>query len=372
MNNTVFTDSKPHFEILDALRGVASITVVIFHIFEIFSGGDHTKQILNHGYLAVDFFFLLSGFVIGHAYDNRWNTMNFKSFLKRRLIRLHPMIIVGMSIGALCFYFSASEKLFPLVNDTSLLTLIGYTLLGFLLIPVTIPMDIRGWTEMYPTNGPAWSLFFEYIANILYALILRKLPTKIIGIITALAAINLIYFATTSGNGDVIGGWSISEEQLYIGFTRLSFPFLAGLLMARLMKPRKVNNAFLISSVLLVAFLIMPRIGNLQNVWVNGIYDSATIIILFPMIIFIGASGNITSKYASKLSTFLGNISYPLYIVHFPFTYIFYAWVVNNDIKILDAIPYGILLLILSIVVAQISFKFYDVPVRKWLMSKSK
>ena len=94
--STVFPDSKSHYKILDGLRGVASIMVISMHIMEIFAGGDYTKMYINHGYLAVDFFFLLSGFVIGHAYDDRWTKMSLKDFFKRRLIRLHPMIPVGM------------------------------------------------------------------------------------------------------------------------------------------------------------------------------------------------------------------------------------------------------------------------------------
>ena len=102
-----FSDSKTHYPILDGLRGVAAIMVVIFHIFETFSGGDRVKQIINHGYLAVDFFFVLSGFVIGYAYDDRWSQMSLGGFFKRRLIRLHPMIIMGMLIGAVTFCFQA-------------------------------------------------------------------------------------------------------------------------------------------------------------------------------------------------------------------------------------------------------------------------
>ena len=103
MNSTdnpvsVFTDSKNHYEILDGLRGVAAVMVVLFHLFETFTGGNHLIQIINHGYLAVDFFFVLSGFVIGYAYDNRWAKMTLGGFFKRRLIRLHPMIILGMLI----------------------------------------------------------------------------------------------------------------------------------------------------------------------------------------------------------------------------------------------------------------------------------
>ena len=99
-------DSKPHYAILDGLRGVASLVVVAFHLFEAHAAS-HADQIINHGYLAVDFFFVLSGFVIGYAYDDRWGRMTYRDFFKRRLIRLHPMVVMGMLIGAAAFYFGA-------------------------------------------------------------------------------------------------------------------------------------------------------------------------------------------------------------------------------------------------------------------------
>ena len=82
-HNTGYLASKPRYEILDGLRGVASMIVVAFHLFEPYAQSP-SHQIINHGYLAVDFFFLLSGFVIGYAYDDRWNQMTLKDFFKRR------------------------------------------------------------------------------------------------------------------------------------------------------------------------------------------------------------------------------------------------------------------------------------------------
>ena len=93
MANNVYLDSKPRYEILDGLRGVASIMVVFFHLFETYAKAP-AYQIINHGYLAVDFFFVLSGFVIGYAYDDRWDRMTTWGFFKRRLVRLHPMVIM--------------------------------------------------------------------------------------------------------------------------------------------------------------------------------------------------------------------------------------------------------------------------------------
>ena len=105
MTNNVYLASKPRYEILDGLRGVASVIVVLFHLLETYSAGP-TYQVINHGYLAVDFFFVLSGFVIGYAYDDRWNRMTTWGFFKRRLVRLHPMVVMGTVLGA-CFYFFA-------------------------------------------------------------------------------------------------------------------------------------------------------------------------------------------------------------------------------------------------------------------------
>ncbi|HRD80818.1 MAG TPA: acyltransferase [Saprospiraceae bacterium] len=366
----MFSDTKPHYEILDGLRGIASLMVVLFHIFEIFSGGDHTRQMINHGYLAVDFFFLLSGFVIAHAYDDRWSKMTIRQFFTRRLIRLHPMIIAGMAIGAICFYASSSPELFPPIAATPVWKLTFVMLAGFLLIPLPLSLDIRGWTEMYPLNGPAWTLFYEYVANVLYAVFLRKTSVTILSVLVVIAGVALAHYTITSPNGDIIGGWALTGEQMRIGFTRLLYPFLAGLLLSRLFRPVIVKNAFLLCSLLIVFVLSFPRIGAYEHLWLNGLYDSFIILIVFPVIVFLGAGGIIKRKATSQVCTFLGNISYPLYITHFPIAYIFYAWVVNNELPLEKAWPAGLLVLLCSILLAYVIFRWYDVPVRRWLTAR--
>ena len=102
-------------------------------------------------------------------------------------------------------------------------------LLGCLMIPVPPSMDIRGRSETYPLDGPAWSLFFEYIANICYALVLRRLSKLLLGALAVVAACFTVRLAVTQG--DMIGGWALDGEQLGVGFTRLAYPFIAGLLL---------------------------------------------------------------------------------------------------------------------------------------------
>jgi len=221
--------------------------------------------------------------------------MSIGNFFKRRLIRLHPMIIIGMLIGAVTFYFQDSFY-FRAIHDTSVGKLLMVMIIGFTLVPVGRSLDIRGWTEMHPLNGPAWSLFFEYVANILYALFLRKLSNKILAVLVFIAGAVLIHLAVTSRHGDLIGGWSIHPAQLRIGFTRLMYPFLAGLLLSRIVKPGKIENAFFWCSMLLIVAFSIPRVGNEHQAWMNGIYDSLCVILIFPLVVYIGASGRIKGK----------------------------------------------------------------------------
>jgi len=369
MQNSDTIKSKPHYPILDGLRGVAAIIVVAFHIFEAHATNSY-DQIINHGYLAVDFFFLLSGFVIGYAYDDRWTKLTTGGFFKRRLIRLQPMVVMGMLIGAACFYFGDSS-LWPMIHTVPVWKMLLIMLIGFTLIPIPVSWDIRGWQEMHPLNGPGWSLFFEYIANILYAIGIRKLSKTALSILVFVAAVVLIQYAVTAKSGDLTGGWSLNEEQLRIGFTRLIFPFFAGLLLSRMVKPDNIKNAFLLSSILLGLILFIPRIGTSQDAWLNGLYESLSIILVFPLVIYIGASGEIKGIMENKICKFLGDISYPIYITHYAFIYIYTAWASDNhhatfELKFL----YGLLTFGVSILFAYLSLKYYDEPIRAWLKRK--
>jgi peptidoglycan/LPS O-acetylase OafA/YrhL len=359
--------TKPHYRILDGLRGVAAIIVVTFHLTEPLGTG-HLDILVNHGYLAVDFFFLLSGFVMGYAYDDRWNKMSVGNFFKRRIVRLQPMVILGMTLGAIGFYFTDST-IWPLIHTIPLWKMLLVLLIGYTILPIPLSLDIRGWQEMHPMNSVGWSLFFEYIANILYAVWIRKFSKTALTILVIIAAIALAQLAIT--NGDVSGGWTLNVEQVCIGFTRTLYPFFAGLLLSRIARPTQIKNAFLWCSLLVTLVLYMPRIGGAENLWMNGIYESVCIIFVFPLIVYLGASGVLQTQKEQRICKFLGDISYPLYLVHYPLVYFYVAWISNHKgTTIVQAWPYALLILAGSIVLAYVTLKWYDEPVRKWLRKK--
>ncbi|GHT64430.1 acyltransferase [Bacteroidia bacterium] len=368
MENNLST-SKPHYEILDGLRGVAAIVVLIFHIFESFTLDPYIK-FANHGYLAVDFFFVLSGFVIGYAYDERWKKMSFGNFFKRRLIRLHPMVVMGMILGALLFYFGASPE-FSLIAGVPVWKLLLYTVLGILLIPTPPSIDIRGWQEMYTLDAPCWSLFFEYIANILYGLFIRKFSTKVLAVFVFLAACATIHLIITT-TGDVSGGWTFNVAHFRIGFTRLIYPFFAGLLLFRIGKLTKLNKAFLWCSLLLLAVFFCPRIGDHAHFWMNGIYESVVIIVVFPLVVYMGASGEVKGKYASKVCKFLGDISYPVYIVNYPIIYIWTGYISKTKYTFAESYWVALLVFVSVIALSYACLKLYDLPVRNWLQNRNR
>lgn len=377
MKTTTYLASKPRYEILDGLRGVAAIIVVAFHLFETYSAGP-AYQILNHGYLAVDFFFVLSGFVIGYAYDDRWDRMTTWGFFKRRLVRLHPMVIMGTLFGASLFYFSACSA-FPQVMQTPWWKLLLMTLLGCLMFPTPTAWDIRGWWETNALNGPTWSLMWEYIANVLYALFIRRFSKLALGMFVGLFAcltldvtLNIDTFGLLSSRQEaaytLIGGWSLTPDQLYIGISRLLYPFFMGLLLSRMGKLVKVKRGFYWCSLLVAVILVMPRVGDETCQWMNGAYEAVSVLVFFPLIVAMGAGSNVTGRRSVALCKFLGELSYPLYITHYPLIYMQVTWARNNpDAPTGMHVFVAVAVFVLSIAVAYASLRLYDEPVREWL-----
>jgi peptidoglycan/LPS O-acetylase OafA/YrhL len=376
-----FSDTKPHYELLDGLRGVAALLVVIYHIFEGLAFAEATDGVgsglittLNHGHIAVDFFFILSGFVISYAYDDRWSKMSIGGFFKRRLIRLHPMLIMGAVIGALAFFAVGCERWDGSIAPTSWVMVA--LMLTMCMIPAVpgVPYEVRGNGEMFPLNGPGWSLFFEYIGNVCYALFMRRMSTKVLAFFTLLLGLaHGWFFIGDVSQYDMIGvGWTIDSVNFWGGFIRMLFPFSMGMLLARTFKPRKVKGAFWICSAALIVLFAVPYIPSANGISLNSLYEFVCIAFIFPALVWLGACGS-ASGVTSKANRFLGDLSYPLYIVHYPIMYIFYAWLIKNDIYTLrECWPTVLLVVASSIALAYLCLKLYDEPVRRWLSKKNR
>lgn len=372
-----FVDTKPHYELLDGLRGVAALLVVVYHIFEGFAfaesvngAGSGLITTFNHGHIAVDFFFVLSGFVISYAYDDRWQKMSLGGFFKRRLIRLHPMLVMGAIVGATTFLLAGCERWDG--TTTPLSWVMVALLLTMFMIPAVpgVPYEVRGNGEMFPLNGPGWSLFFEYIGNILYALFIRRLSTKLLAALAVvLGALHAWFFVGNLSGYDSIGvGWTIDHINFWGGLVRMLFPFTVGMLLARTFNPRNIKGAFWIcSAILLVAFAV-PYIASSGKPSINSLYEFVCIAFLFPFVVWMGACDSSKDKFTSGVNSFLGQLSYPLYIVHYPIMYLFYAWLIENEYYTLgQTLGMSALVVAVSILLAYACLKLYDEPVRKWL-----
>ena len=375
ISSTVFADTKPHYHLLDGLRGVAALMVIWYHVFEgyAFAGGT-TIDTFNHGYLAVDFFFILSGFVIGYAYDDRWGkNFTMKDFIKRRLIRLHPMVIMGAVVGAITFYIQGSVQWDGTHIGISMVMLSLLCTIFFIPAMPGVGYEVRGNGEMFPLNGPCWSLFFEYIGNILYALFIRRLSNKALTIVVVLLGVALASFAifNVSGYGNIGVGWTLDGVNFIGGTLRMLFPFSMGMLLSRNFKPVKLRGAFWICTIIMIALFAVPYLEGAKPFCVNGAYEVFCVIVAFPILVWLGASGTTTDKKSTVICKFLGDISYPVYVVHYPIMYLFYAWLIKNQLYTLgETWQVALCVYALSIVLAYLCLKLYDEPVRKWLTKK--
>ena len=427
---------KQHYIVLDGLRGAAALMVLWYHVFEGFAfAGGTMIEMFNHGHLGVDFFFMLSGFVISYAYDDRWKTtrpqdykttslgqksesvsesvsasasasaskvsvrVNVWSFFKRRLVRLQPMVVMGAFIGLITYLIQGGVRWDG--TPMSFHWIMMAFLLAMFLIPVHpgAPYDVRGNGEMYPLNGPSWSLFFEYIGNILYALFIRKLSDRSLAFLCGITGILWIAFVTCDISGyDMIGiGWTLDAVNFFGGLLRMLFPFILGMLMSRRFRDNgqqttdnsrsampepvegktrhfgKLSDRAVFSFSVIVMFVLfsMPYITKTGSISLNGIYELSCIILVFPAIIWFGAAANITNGFTTKLCKFLGDISYPLYIVHYPVMYLFYSWLIDNELYTLGATWHVVLLVMATnIALAYACLKLYDEPVRRRLNSE--
>jgi peptidoglycan/LPS O-acetylase OafA/YrhL len=354
-SSTDLLKTKQHFEILDGLRGVAAIAVVVFHFMEI-AVPDYNKCFIAHAYLAVDFFFCLSGFVIAYAYGNRLEKIGLSSFFKLRLIRLQPLVVIGATIGLLLFVLDPFSNLWH--SYSSKLFILFLT--ACFMIPY--PVVPERYLNLFHLNPPTWSLFWEYIINVVYALVLVKLNKKVLVVLTVIAAAVLVYMSHRFKYG--AAGWGAGDSNYIAGPARVGFSFLAGMLVYRFNWIIKSKLGFIPVAVLTLLAFVFPFSD--KNAW---IVDPIIVIFYLPLVVSLGAGAHLRSGL-KNICKFSGDISYPLYMVHYPFIWIFFSWVQKAKPDIKEMGPVIIAGTILLITFAYLVLKFVDEPVRKYLRKK--
>jgi peptidoglycan/LPS O-acetylase OafA/YrhL len=259
------------FLTLHALRGVAAVSVVVVHLRIWFPG----VALLSNAYLAVDFFFMLSGFVIAHAYEQRLIAgMTFRTFAKARAIRMCPLLLLASVLGF------AAELIRPHVMASELHVGAAalWLVLGILCIPIVPGAGRVG--QFFPLNWPAWSLFFEFLVNGLYALLVKWLSNRLLLLIILASACAEI--AASLYLGRVTIGRDIA---FFSGVPRALFPFFTGVLLCRMYLKGSLRREISLPPILIAVLLFCSFVPTLQRGPWQVIYDLASIMLLYPVII---------------------------------------------------------------------------------------
>lgn len=355
MTTITNSEGKPHFATLDGLRGIAAIAVIIMHWFQ---GLKFT--VFGTSNLAVDFFFMLSGFVVAYSYEERLKQgFSFLRFMLLRIIRLHPLIVLGALLGLL--RFEAKYYLDTGALSTEYLFKLFITVL---MVPESI-LRVDNTFEFFQLNSVYWSLFCEFTAYVLFGILLFRLHKISLTIIATIAFIGVYFwFKTSFGYGDILDR-IIAVDAL----PRVIFSFSIGVLLYRSRiaiggMAKKIPIFFLL---LLPALFVLPK-----NVLPWYVYPILMIIIL-PTSIMVGIHHKFDGVSA-KIVNFLGEISYPVYAIHMPI-----IWVMGFGVKKVTGVTepaqlvwFGLIILPVTIGLSYLALKLYDEPVRRFLKNKFK
>ena len=340
--------SVPHYVVLDGLRGVAALCVVIFHFTE--ARCNSTPFGICHGFLAVDFFFCLSGFVLGHAYSHRMAQMGLRRFLRARFIRLHPLVLLGTVLGLLAFY----ADVFAGAPEGHAWDVLRAGIASSLLIPYSSVTERS--EQLFTLNPPSWSLFWEYLASVVYAVALFRFRRRALMVLTAVAAIILMCAGWHAGN--LSGGWGWSNFS--IGGARVVFSFCAGLLVFRSGYRPRTGFGFSGLGILLVLAFLMPYA---QGGWVR---EAGAILLYFPLLVAMGAGAVVTHR-VSRTCRLLGDLSYPLYMTHYAVVSVFGRYASRQGLaggRFWFAAACGTLC---TVGLSWLALNFFDRPVRSYL-----
>jgi peptidoglycan/LPS O-acetylase OafA/YrhL len=340
------------FYTIDGLRGMAALLVVCRHIIPLHGG----QLNFQSSYLAVELFFLFSGFVIAHAYDRRFaDGLGFWEFVKVRFIRLYPIYFLALAVAILTIPMARLMGLKTWPLDP------GVIIPGLLILPTFARM---AGGLLYPFNNPSWTLFFELTANFVYALVVNRLTNKLLAVIVLLSAGFLAWTAFHFHSLDV----GYDKQHFIGGFGRVFFSFFAGVAVYRLQNaypcPVKISPYILLIAGAALLVAKMPRGLDRE------MYDTACALAVFPLFAYLATSVEPGPK-GQQLFKLGGGASYALYLIHAPL-----GGVLNQFFQIWGhpkgSAALGIAFIACASVIAWLVEKYYDRPVRKWLTAITK
>jgi len=336
------------FVALDGLRGVAALAVITDHVYSPLLTGFFGSR-----YLAVDFFFVLSGFVIAHVYAERLASgLSFTSFMRARVIRLYPLYFAGLA-AALALTAGLALKGWVEVSPPQLGAATG---LSLFMLPTPAALSPAP-VNIYPFNGPAWSLFFELIANAAFALLILRLNARLLGAILIIAAAGVVWVGVKDGL--LAGGYN--WETFVGGFPRVFYGFFAGVAVYRI--HRSVRLPALPAWAALAALIVLLAMPG-EGAW-RVAYDVTAALILFPLLVAICASRQLAGASA-RVAGWMGLVSYGVYILHVPIRDWLYA-----VLNVIGVDPPGAIMVLLvatiAIAATALLHVLYDAPVRRWL-----
>lgn len=362
MQNTTLSDPNPspHIPSLDLCRGLAAIGVLFFHMGFLFLGSDdESLKLLPRGYLCVDFFFILSGYVIASSYGWKLSRgLGLSSFVGIRIARLWPLVVLTCLAG---FVLNAARSYKHLGTPD-----IGPETLFNLGLNLAMLPAVTG-AIVFPFNPAAWSIFFEMVANVFYAAFYKQLRVVVTLVIMALGVVGLAVAAAINGSLDV--GWSTSN--LLYALPRVAYSFFLGVIVFRYRTALHVNwPAYGLAILLVVAGLILSVPVDKHSLW-NGAYDFFVIVFFFPILLIV-AVGTRMPPWANSLALLLGGISYSIYLWQTPMLAAFAAMPqILLGQKIADFVPWaGWVYIPFMFAVSYLTWIYFERPAQRWLRAR--
>lgn len=340
---------KRNYETLNGIRGVAAVLIVARHASAFFGGFAPTEN-----FLAVDLFFVLSGFVLAHAYGSKLDERSFiGQFLAARVIRLYPLYVLGSLIGvAACAAAAASGIGTVAIGSIPRLSL-------FAIVGLPAPSANPN-AELYPLNSAHWSLFFEMLANLVMALTWRKLNNRTLLTVSLISAIALLETAHFFGTVDT----GYNYATFVGGLARVGFSFPIGILLyhVRDRLPLRLSPVLVLAATAAALSVSPPAAARLN-------YEFACIFLLFPLIVLAGAGQE--PKWGAPVFHFLGLTSYAIYAVHLPTQRLVHGVLQKIGVDVTKWAPLSGIALVLALLLASAALdRFYDGPVRRWLWER--